>query len=346
MSKTYLLAIDSFKECITSEEAAFAARAGILDIVPDAHVVIIPVSDGGEGMLHAFCHALHGQMVSTTVHDPLLRQVEARYGISSDGRTAIIETAEAIGLHRLDKADRNPMRASSYGVGDLILAARDKGCTTFIVGLGGSSTCDGGVGMMQRLKDALLSDCRFIIASDVDNPLYGPQGAAYVFAPQKGADSEMTELLDQRLFHYAEEVVAQTGRDMRWKAGAGAAGGIGFALMSHFSAETIPGAELLLRLLDFDHLLHDVDVVITGEGKADCQTLMGKLPYTLMRHAQRQDIPTILIAGRVEDQDMLLTAGFKQVINIHPSDTPPATMMRPDVTRDHIKLAMKSLIIQ
>lgn len=237
--KKILLAIDSFKGCLSSEEVEAAFSQALTAC--GAEVRSLPMSDGGEGMLPAFITALHGQLLQAEVHDPLMRPVTACYGIAPDG-TAVIETAQACGLTYLSAEERNPLVATTYGVGELVAHAVQRGCRRFLIGLGGSGTSDAGKGMLQSLTDSLapdgtiedvlkgsLSDCHFILASDVRNPLYGPEGAAHIFSPQKGATPEMVEELDRRARQFAEESARRMGRDASFQPGAGAAGGLGNA---------------------------------------------------------------------------------------------------------------------
>ena len=286
--KKIIVAIDSFKGCLTSAEANQAASEGVLDKMPDAKVVQVPVSDGGEGFMEAFQAAMGGELVEVNVKDPLMRTIVAQYLMQDD--TAVIEIAKASGLTLLSPEERNPMVATSYGTGQLVVDAVRKGCKRIIVGLGGSATSDCGIGMLQAIIAAFakhgnwddvreLDDVRFTIATDVTNPLCGENGAAYVFAPQKGASPEMVEGLDARAKRFAEASAKHLGRDCQNNPGAGAAGGLGYAFLQYMNADCRSGIDLLLDTIHFDDLLSDADLVITGEGSADRQTLMGKLPF-------------------------------------------------------------------
>lgn len=356
-----ILAIDSFKGCLTSEEveAVFAralTRKG-------ARVQALPMSDGGEGMLGAFVSALHGHTVELSVHDPMMRPVNASYGITPRG-TAIIETALACGLTLMAPHERNPLVASSYGVGELVADALKRGCRRFIVGLGGSGTSDAGTGMLRALthllapqtgltppetsraenrRQELLTppetsaterlpiipevleryarECSFVLASDVRNPLCGPHGAAHTFAPQKGATPQMVDELDRRAERFARLSAQAMGNDCSHMPGAGAAGGLGYAFMQYLGARAESGADLLLHLTGFDRLIEGADLIITGEGHADRQTLMGKLPERVLRRAERQGIPVWLVAGRVSHTQELIRAGFARVEGITPDGT-------------------------
>ena len=336
-----VLAIDSFKGCLTSAEANAAAREGVLRALPQAEVTAIPVSDGGEGWLEAFHAAKGGAYVEATVLDPLMRPVRASYLMQ--GERAVVEMARASGLTLLRPDERNPLLASSYGTGQLVADAVRRGCRDILVGLGGSATSDTGCGMLRALRDAFgealepLRAVRFTIATDVDNPLYGPEGAAQVFAPQKGATPAMIDELDRRAMAFAFESARRMGYDCSREPGAGAAGGLGYAFMQHLHAQRRSGIELLLDAIDADTLLAHAALVITGEGKADAQTLRGKAPAGILSRARGHHLPVVLIAGQVEDRERLLAAGFAQVECIHPVGTTLNEALRPDVTCRNIQ---------
>jgi glycerate kinase len=305
--------------------------------------VQVPVSDGGEGFLEAFHAAIGGDFVEVRVKDPLMRTITARYLLSHD--TAVIETAQASGLTLLTKEERNPMVATSYGTGQMVADAVCRGVKNIIVGLGGSATSDAGMGMLRALTDAFarqgkwddieqLSDVRFTIASDVKNPLCGENGAAHVFAPQKGATEEMVRLLDERARKFAEASARHFGFDRSQAEGAGAAGGLGYAFLQYMGADCKPGIRLLLDTIKYDEMVHDADLVITGEGSADRQTLMGKLPMGVLK--QSADVPVCLIAGKVSDKEELLKAGFSQVLCINPAGISLEEAMRKDVAMKNI----------
>lgn len=337
-----LVAIDSFKGCLTSAEANEAVRQGILDIMPHAQVVIHTMSDGGEGWLDA-CMLERDEVVAIVISDPLLRPIEARY--LKRGSTAIIEIAEACGLNLLKPEERDPLVTSSFGVGQIIADALERGCTTFIVGLGGSGTSDAGRGMLEALKDITIpNNTRFVIATDVDNPLYGPNGAAAVFGPQKGATPKMVKELDRQARLFAEEAARQMKTDKAMEPGAGAAGGLGYAFMQYLNAERRSGIELLLDLVNFDQDLALADLVVTGEGRADCQTLMGKAPMGILNRAKRQGVPVILIAGQVDNRNALTKAGFTKVVCINKKGIPLEDAMKRDVAFNNIKNALRLTI--
>ena len=341
-----IVAIDSFKGCLTSAEANQAASEGILAKMPDAKVVQMPVSDGGEGFLEAFQAAMGGEIVEVNVKDPLMRTIVAQYLIQGD--TAVIEIAKASGLTLLSPDDRNPMVATSYGTGQLVVDAVRRGCKRIIVGLGGSATSDCGIGMLRAIIDALakdgswddvheLDDVHFTIATDVTNPLCGENGAAYVFGPQKGASHDDVLALDARAKRFAEASAKHLGCDFQNTPGAGAAGGLGYAFLQYMNADCRSGIDLLLDTIHFDDLLQDTDLVITGEGSADRQTLMGKLPFGILQRAQRHHVPVMLIAGRIADEQLLLDAGFSRVACINPPNLPLEIALQPATAKENIR---------
>ncbi len=338
-----IMAIDSFKGCLSSVEANRAAEEGVRSVWPRAEVVEVPVSDGGEGFLEAFRVAIGGNLVTVPVKDPLGRCISARYLLK--GRTVVVEVAEAIGLMLLSPRERNPMTASSYGVGQLVADAFKRGARHIIVGLGGSATSDAGRGMLQALTDTFgssleaLRKVRFTVATDVDNPLCGEHGAACVYGPQKGATPEMVRLLDDAACEFAEASAHRMGYDRSGMKGAGAAGGLGYAFLQYLDAECIPGAELLLDAIGFDALVTDACLVITGEGAADRQTLMGKLPMRILQHAG--GVPVCLIAGRIDDREQLLQAGFSLAECINPPGLALEEATRMDVAQENIRLTVR-----
>ena len=338
-----IIAIDSFKGCLTSKQANEAAAEGIRRVCPNAKIVEIPVSDGGEGYMEAFHAAIGGSLEEVVVRDPLMRPVTAKYLLHDE--MAVIEIAQASGLTLLTKEERNPMVATSYGTGQLVADAVCKGARHIIIGLGGSATSDCGMGMLKALIDIFakhgqwddveaLKDVRFTIASDVENPLYGEKGAAHVFAPQKGATPEMVLRLDERAIKFAELSAKHFGYDRSQQAGAGAAGGLGYAFMQYLNAKSMSGIQLLLDTIRFKELVADADLIITGEGSADRQTLMGKLPMGILEQAGHT--PVYLIAGRISDREELLNAGFARVDCINPPGITLKEAMRKEVARQNI----------
>lgn len=352
MTGRIIVAIDSFKGCLTSVEANQAAAEGIRECMPDTEVVQIPVSDGGEGWLEAFRSAVGGSLVEINVSDPLMRPVEAQYLIKDD--MAVIEMAKASGLTLLSPEERNPMIASSYGTGQLLVDAVQRGCRQIMVGLGGSATSDCGTGMLRAIIDAFakggswddvhaLDDVRFTIATDVTNPLCGEGGAAHVFAPQKGATPEMVIALDARAKRFAEFSARHFGFDRQHVPGAGAAGGMGYAFLQYMDAQSRSGIDLLLDAVRFDEQLADASLIITGEGAADRQTLMGKLPFGILRRAQDHHVPVMLIAGRIKDRQQLLDAGFSRVECINPPFLPIEEAMKPETAKRNIRQTVSSI---
>ncbi len=345
-----IVAIDSFKGCLSSKEANQAAAEGLRQTMPDAEVVQIPVSDGGEGWLEALLSAKGGQLVTVDVRDPLMRPVSAQYLIQDE--TAVIEIAKASGLTLLTPEERNPMLTTSYGTGQLVVDAVRRGCRHIIVGLGGSATSDCGIGMLRAIIDAFakhgnwddvceLDNVRFTIATDVTNPLCGENGAAHIFGPQKGATPEMVEALDARAKRFAKASAKHLGCDCQNMPGAGAAGGLGYAFLQYMNAECRSGIDLLLDTIHFDDLLQDANLVITGEGSADRQTLMGKLPFGILQRARKQNVPVMLIAGRIADEQLLLDAGFSHVAYINPPGIPLEIAMQPDTAKENIRKTVR-----
>lgn len=360
-----VVACDSFKGSLSSAEVGEACAVGIRYVVPDADIRVVQVGDGGEGTADALVDGLDGRFVTCSVHDPLGLPVEARYGISGNGTTAIMEMAQASGLPLIHPAKRNPMLTSTYGTGEMIADALRRGCTTILTGIGGSATNDGGMGMLAALGVRFLDsggrelkpcgaalehiaaidsstlmpqarEARFIVACDVDNPLYGPSGAAHVFAPQKGATPRMVELLDQGLRNYARAVIEATGKDVAGMAGAGAAGGLGAAFAAFLDAKLTPGINMMLDAVRFDDIVRDADLVITGEGRLDSQTVMGKAPAGVLKVARRHNVPVVAIGGSITDADTLIAAGFIAVLPVVDGPVRLENAMNPDVTRRNI----------
>ena len=353
--KKIIIACDSYKGCLSSREVNEAVASGVKEWNADAasleiinldsdgaspEIITLEMSDGGEGMLDAFLSAMKGERVKIHAHDALMRWIEAEYGIVDD--TAIIEIAQTAGLALIEPEQRNPMKATSWGVGEMIMNAYRRGVRHFIVGLGGSATSDCGIGMLKAMGDdwkKIRQECSFVLASDVTNPLCGENGAAHVFAPQKGADAKMVQMLDNRARKFAEVSAKHFGYDRSEVPGAGAAGGLGYAFLQYFNAEARPGAELLLDEIGFDALIQNADLVITGEGHSDRQTLMGKLPQRILEQVINQKI--WLVSGGVSDRQAMLDAGFDRVIQVTPEGMPMDEAMKPEVARHHIVKAIR-----
>jgi glycerate 2-kinase len=332
-----VVAPDKFKGSATAPEVAAALAAGLQTARPDLEIVEIPVADGGDGTVAAALAAGFAP-VQTTAEGPTGEWVQTTFGLR-DG-TAVIELADVAGLRRLPESGSAPLRASTYGVGQVIAAALDAGARTIVLGIGGSATTDGGAGMVQALGvrltdedghelarggaalgrlagidrsglDPRMAATRPLVASDVNNPLLGPSGAAAVFGPQKGASPDEVAVLDHALARWAALTRSVTGLDFANTAGAGAAGGTGFAALAYLGAQLVPGAELMLELIGFDAALAGAGLVITGEGNLDRQTLGGKAPAGVARAAGRRGVPVAVVAGRVElSPGELVSAGF------------------------------------
>ena len=364
-----IIAIDSFKGSLSSREAGQAVQQGIRQIHPDWETDIITIADGGEGMLNVMLEATGGKSITIEAHDPLMKRTHATYGISADGSTAFIEMANISGLPLVPSEQRNPMKTTTYGTGELIRDALEKGCTQFIIGIGGSATNDAGTGMLQALgfrflnnerkplgqggkilkeiafidesgKHPLLKNAHFTVACDVRNPFYGPEGATHVFARQKGADDNMIVQLDEGMRSFADIIRKVTGKDIAHIPGSGAAGGMGGGMMALLNAELESGADLLLDISQFRKRTADADLIITGEGRIDRQSLMGKIPGKILQRGQALNIPVIAIAGCVEDREILEQAGFKGIYAIKPKDMPIEIAMRQDIATLNIKETM------
>lgn len=342
--KKIVIAEDSFKGCLSSAEVAEALERGVKAARPEIEVVKVPVADGGEGTVEALASA-GATLVSAVVSDPLGRPASATYGIS--GKTAIIEVASACGLALLKKEERNPLVTTTRGVGELLMDAIGRGCTSFLVGLGGSATNDGGRGMIEvpGLREA-AKGLDFTIACDVDTPFIGPEGASHVFGPQKGASAEDVEILEERLARYALKILDETGVDVREMKGAGAAGGLGGAFHAYFGARLRRGVDMILDAVGFDEIIAGADLVITGEGRSDFQTPKGKTPSGVLERAKRQGIPVVLISGGVSDCPELMAMGFQRILAATPADMPLEMALRPEVATENLCLCMKKLLAE
>ncbi|PSM53253.1 glycerate kinase [Campylobacter blaseri] len=319
-----LVAIDSFKGSLSSYEAGSAVKAGIENFCDE--VIVKPVADGGEGSVEALADALDGKFVDVIVQNPLSEKISARYAIT--GELAILEMASSSGLTLIKKEDRNPMKTSTYGFGEMIAHAINEGARKFIVGIGGSATNDAGTGMLSALgfefydefgnllegigenlikisqistKNVLpsLKDCEFLIACDVDNPLFGKNGAAYVYGPQKGADEKMVKELDNGLISFAKVTSNHFLNEFCNLSGAGAAGGLGFGFVSYLNAKLKPGIDIIIEEIGLEDEIKRADLVITGEGKLDFQSSMGKTPTGVAKIAKKYNRPVIALGGCV-----------------------------------------------
>ena len=337
-------AIDSFKGSMTSLEVSEAFEKGVKKVYKDAEFLKIPLADGGEGTVEALISNLNGKMINIRVKDPLMRETDSFYGISGDGKTAIIEMAAASGLPLLSPDERNPLKATTFGTGELIKDAFEKGCREFIIGIGGSATNDAGTGMLSALGYVFLdengnelvpngenlakirsfrddkvvkeiSKAKFLIACDVDNPFYGPNGAACVYGKQKGATKEIIKILDNGMKNFSDVIKEIIETDISNISGSGAAGGLGGAFMAFFNAELKPGIDIITEKIELENKINGSDYVITGEGRIDFQSAMGKTPSGVAKLAKKYGIPVIAIGGSVDDEigniyDCGITAAF------------------------------------
>ena len=325
-----VVAIDSLKGSLSSIEAGLAAKEGILKARPDATVIVKPLADGGEGTVDALIEGMNGERVDITVTGPMGTPVSCYYGYLKESNTAIMEMASAAGITLVPDNEKNPMLASTYGVGEMILNAMERGCRKFIIGIGGSVTNDGGIGMLKALgyeffdkngkdvgeggqalakvasintdkRNPLISECNFRIACDVNNPLCGENGATYIYGPQKGVSDDMKADLDAGMANYAKVTAETLGYDNSETAGVGAAGGLGFAFLSYISAKLTPGISLILDAVGLESELKDADIAVTGEGRLDHQTAMGKAPVGVAHLAKKYNAKVVAFAGAVTE---------------------------------------------
>lgn len=323
-----VVAIDSLKGSLTSMEAGLAAKDGILAAHPEAEVIVKPLADGGEGTTDAFIEGLGGKRIALTVTGPLGTPVSAYYGYLEDSQTAVMEMASAAGITLISETEKNPLLATTYGVGEMMNDAIDRGCRNFLIGIGGSATNDGGIGMLTALGykfldengdhvgeggqalakvasicteqvNPKLSECHIQVACDVNNPLCGENGATYVYGPQKGVTDAIKERLDQDMAHFARITSETLGNDYISAPGAGAAGGLGYAFLAYLNASLTPGVQLILDTINLESELADADIVVTGEGRLDFQTSMGKAPIGVAKLAKKYHAKVIAFAGSV-----------------------------------------------
>lgn len=367
-----VIASDSFKGSMSSLDVATAASAGVIEVYPDSEIVSVNVADGGEGTVEAIVDALGGEIVKVQVSDPLGRKIETSYGIA--GETAILEMAAASGLPLLTAEERNPWATSTLGTGEMIMDAIARGCRKFLVGIGGSATNDAGVGMLQamgfrfydangelitqgcggmlgsiaRIDDSLVSaavkESQFTVACDVDTPFCGPEGAAPVFAPQKGADAEMVKRLDEGMASLAKVIEEKYTIDIVPVAGAGAAGGMGGAFRAFLGATLKKGIDMVLDAIDFDTTIQGANLVITGEGKVDFQTAKGKTAAGVLNRAKQQHIPVVAIGGCVEMCDSLVQMGFAGIYPILEEKVPLEIAMQRDFAMNNVRKTVARIV--
>lgn len=368
-----IVASDSFKGSLTSMQVADAVESAALAVMPGCEVVKVNVADGGEGTAEALTSTLGGKTVSVAVSDPIGRSIEASYGILG-GNIAVMEMSSASGLPLLSASERNPLITSTYGTGEMIAHALLLGCRKFLVGIGGSATNDAGTGMLTALgyrfydnagnqisgnggnlskickidsSGAMpeLQDVSFVVACDVDNPFCGNNGAAFVFAPQKGADNAAAAELDKGLSDFASVIREYNGTDVVNVPGAGAAGGLGGAFLAFLDAKLVRGIDMLLDAIDFDNIIKGADLIITGEGKIDCQTFCGKTPLGVLQRARKQNIPVMALCGKAElpesgKEDM----GFTAVVRVTPPDMPLEVALSASVAYSNVRNAACSAL--
>lgn len=344
--KKFILAPDSFKGTMSSLVICNIMEKAIRGHYPEAQVIKIPVADGGEGTVDCFLEAVGGKKVATKIKGPYFEEMDSFYGLLPDGKTAVVETAAAAGLPLVENR-KNPALTTTYGVGQLIRHAVDNGCNRIIIGLGGSCTNDGGTGMAaalgimffdennnefiptggtidriaridfsNRLKE--LGSCEIVAMCDVDNPLYGINGSAYMFGPQKGADENMIRQLDRNLEYLSELIGHDCGIDLAQLPGAGAAGGMGAGVVSFIGAELKPGIDVVMETVCFNEFLEGVDCVFTGEGKLDAQSRHGKVVVGIGRRTKLKNIPVIAVVGDIgDDIDWVYSEGISAVMSIN-----------------------------
>jgi len=330
-----LVAPNAFKEALSAREAGEAIKGGLERALPDSDITVLPIADGGDGTIEVLVEATSGKFIERYVTGPLGERVKASFGILGDGKTAVIEMARTSGLALVPKEKRNPAITTTYGVGELIKEALERGVKRILVGIGGSATNDGGAGMAQALGAKLLDkegkelpfgglalkdlasinmsgfhplakDCEVIVMADVKNPLCGPKGASYVYGPQKGGTEELIEELDKALFNFAQVIRRDLGKDILDLPGSGAAGGLGGGLVAFLDAKLKPGIDVVLETLGIEEKLNGVDLAISGEGKIDGQTIFGKGPAGIAKKVKEKNIPVILFGGSVDDDAEIL----------------------------------------
>ena len=347
-----VIAPDSFKGSVSALGVAQAMERGVRAVFPDAEVRQVPIADGGEGTVEALVTATRGRLEERTVRGPFGEPVRARWGVLGDGQTAVLEMAAASGLPLVPKDRRDPRVTSTYGTGELVRAALEAGLTKLVIGIGGSATNDGGTGLARALGvrfldaagaelpeggaalgrlaridlaglDSRLASAEILVACDVDNPLTGPRGASAVYGPQKGATPQMVAELDAALGHYARVAQAATGRDVALHPGAGAAGGLGAGLLFFTPARLRPGVDIVLETTGFVELVRGADLVLTGEGRTDFQTAMGKAPVGVAQAAKRHGVPVVCLAGGLGDgADDVLAKGIDALASAVPQAMP------------------------
>lgn len=372
MFRKIVIASDSFKGCISSTDVADAAESAIREIFPECTCTKVSIADGGEGTMESLCGALGAEVVSIKAADPLMRRIDVSYGVKD--RTAIIEMSKASGLPLLSTKERNPLLTTTYGTGEMLRDALDRGCTKILVGIGGSATNDAGIGMLSAMGaefydkdgeslpgigaslgkietigiegiDPRIFSAEITVACDVDTPFCGPDGAAYVFAPQKGATPEQVESLDKGMEHFADIIEKQSGQPFRTISGTGAAGGLGGAFLSILGARLQSGIDMVLDAVKFNETIMDADLVITGEGKMDFQTPKGKTAAGVLQRAKAAGVPVLALAGKVDMCPELEGMGFQKILEVS-KGLPLEIAMNPDIAKGNIKKAVSDYLLK
>lgn len=370
-----LIAFDSFKGCLTAEEVCLAAQKGVYETGFEGEVVCVPLSDGGEGLVECFLRTGKAHPVCVKVHGPLMEEVDVTYAVSEDGKTAYMEMASACGLTLVPVEKRNPLKTTTYGLGEMMIDAVRQGVEHILLGIGGSATCDVGKGMLEAF-DSLSEDAEGLlaplkrcgahrnygvghnestmwgtpiltVACDVDNPLYGEDGAACVFAPQKGATPEQVVQLDSRLRAFARETEEKgwaTPQDAFYP-GAGAAGGLGYALRTYLKADLKRGIDIVMDAMAFDEAIDGVDFVMTGEGCSDEQTMHGKVAAGVLNKAKEKGVKVLLLSGEIKDAEVLKALGFEKMYSINEGDDRPlSVLMQPEVAKENIRKTCRKMM--
>ncbi len=369
-----VVAPDSFKGSLSASEVVSLCSEAIRDIFPETEIVDLPLADGGEGTVDVLKNSFGGHLVNLEVEGPLGEKVLARYLLSEDGMEAVMEMAQASGLCLLSPEERDPLLASTYGVGEMIMDAVDRGCRKIFMGIGGSATNDGGMGMLRALgfrffdKDGKelqgrgmdlekvvridssdinrgIRGVEFVVACDVDNPLVGERGASFVFAPQKGADHGMVLRLDRGMRNFAEVIKRELGMDVGLMPGAGAAGGLGGAFAAFLGGRLRSGIDMVLDAVGFDEKIKGADLILTGEGSIDRQSLMGKVLSGVLKRAKNQNVPLVAVSGQVKDSEELNMAGFAAVFPIENGPVSLETAMSKPYASTNLKRTIRQILL-
>lgn len=371
--KKIVIAPDSFKGSLTSIEVANAIAEGVKKVYPNCEIIKTPIADGGEGTLNTIVNALKGEKVKVNAHDSLMRSITAEYGLVNNGETAVIEVASINGITLLSEEEQNPLITTTYGTGEIIKDALQRGCRSFIIGIGGSATNDAGTGLLKALGYRFLDnnkketkgtgqslhsicsidesevmpelkEAQFTIASDVNNPFTGPKGASNTYAPQKGADKEMIEELERGMESFRQLIKKEKRIDLNTFPGSGAAGGLGGGFIAFLDAQLKPGITIVLEAINFHSILTDAYLIFTGEGKLDNQTTMGKAAGGVLDAAKKKNVPVIAIGGSVEDSNALIKRGFTSVFSITSRPVSIKEAMNKEYTKSNITQTIEQIM--